>query len=356
MTDATAAARASRGTPSVAVVGLACRFPDADDPAALLDVVLTGRRSFRRLPPGRIDLADYYQADLATSDATYSTRAALIEGWQFELRGLRHRAGRLRRRRSGPLAGTRDRRPRAGRGGPPGRQRPGPGPHRRHHRQHAGRRDLTGQCAAGPLALRPARANARHSAARRSRLSQAGIVLRQAESSYLAPFPAMGPNSLAGSMPGTIAAAISTYFGFRGGSHAVDSACSSSLQAVASACAALASGRPGRSDRRWRRPQPRPARADRAGQGRHACHHRRPDLRREPDRVPARRGLRRGRADADRRRPRWLACRSTPRSWAGAPRVAACPARRSRTRSSQLLAMRRAYERAGVDPADIQIH
>ena len=42
--------------------------------------------------------------------------------------------------------------------------------------------------------------------------------------------------------PATIATAISRYFGFRGGSHAVDSACSSSLQAVASACAALAAG------------------------------------------------------------------------------------------------------------------
>ena len=52
----------------------------------------------------------------------------------------------------------------------------------------------------------------------------------------------MGPDSLAGSLPATIATGISSYFGFRGGSHAVDSACSSSLQAVASACAALAAG------------------------------------------------------------------------------------------------------------------
>ena len=81
MTDITSPASAA---PPLAVIGLACRFPDSEDPAALLDVVLTGRRSFRRLPPGRIDLADYYQPDLATSDATYSTRAALIEGWRFE--------------------------------------------------------------------------------------------------------------------------------------------------------------------------------------------------------------------------------------------------------------------------------
>ena len=72
--------------------------------------------------------------------------------------------------------------------------------------------------------------------------SQAGTVMQRAENRYLAPFPVMGPDSLAGSMPATIAAAISTYFGFRGGSHAVDSACSSSLQAVASACTALAAG------------------------------------------------------------------------------------------------------------------
>src|SRR5260370_39630953 len=68
----------------LAIIGLACRFPDADDPAALLDVVLTGRKCFRRLPPGRLDLARYSQPDMATLDATYITRAALLEGWQFD--------------------------------------------------------------------------------------------------------------------------------------------------------------------------------------------------------------------------------------------------------------------------------
>jgi len=68
----------------VAVIGLACRFPDADEPGALLDLVLTRRRAFRRLPPGRLDIADYYSPDPATPDATYSTRAAVLEGWQFD--------------------------------------------------------------------------------------------------------------------------------------------------------------------------------------------------------------------------------------------------------------------------------
>ena len=73
-----------RAESSIAVVGLACRFPDADDPAELLDTVLTGRRAFRRLPPARFSLADYYRPDPATSDATYSTRAALLSGWRFD--------------------------------------------------------------------------------------------------------------------------------------------------------------------------------------------------------------------------------------------------------------------------------
>src|SRR5260370_36823928 len=69
---------------SVSVVGLACRYPDADDPASLLGVITSGRRAFRRIPPCRINLADYYSADLATPDATYSTRAAVLEGWRFD--------------------------------------------------------------------------------------------------------------------------------------------------------------------------------------------------------------------------------------------------------------------------------
>src|ERR1022692_4202812 len=72
------------GRPSIAVVGLACRYPDADDPPALLDLVTAGRRAFRRIPPCRVDLADYYSSNPRTPDATYSTRAALIEGWQFD--------------------------------------------------------------------------------------------------------------------------------------------------------------------------------------------------------------------------------------------------------------------------------
>jgi enediyne polyketide synthase len=241
--DATAATRATRitTTPSVAVVGLACRFPDADDPAALLDVVLTGRRSFRRLPSARIDLADYYQADLTTTDATYSTRAGLIEGWQFECDAFGiEPASYAAADPAHWLALETTARALAAAGLPAGTGLD---------------RDRTGVIIGNTLTGDTSRANAlrvRWPYVRRVLTealdtqeipaSQAGLVLRNAETSYLAPFPAMGPGSLAGSLPATIATGIGSYFGFRGGSHAVDSACSSSLQAIASACAALAAG------------------------------------------------------------------------------------------------------------------
>ncbi|HXZ65781.1 MAG TPA: beta-ketoacyl synthase N-terminal-like domain-containing protein [Streptosporangiaceae bacterium] len=226
---------------SLAVVGLACRFPDADDPPALLDVVLTGRRAFRRVPPGRLNLADYYRSDPATSDATYSTRAAVIDGWRFDRAAFG--VDPTIYYASDPahwLALETAARALAAAGLPAG----------------AGLdRDRTGVIIGNTLAGDSSRANAlrvRWPYVRRTLgealdganipPSQVRTVLRRAERRFLAPFPAIGPDSLAGSMPATIAATISAYFGFRGGSHAVDSASSSSLQAVASACSALAAG------------------------------------------------------------------------------------------------------------------
>jgi enediyne polyketide synthase len=231
----------TRGTQSLAIVGLACRFPDADDPAALLDVVLTGRRAFRRLPQSRIEIDDYYLPDLATSDATYSTRAAVIEGWRFESAAFGiDQAAYIAADPAHWLALETAARALAAAGLPAGTGLD---------------RDRTGVIIGNTLAGDTSRANALRLRWPYVRnvladalgtgdipASQADTVLQRAESSYLAPFPPMGPYSLAGSIPATIASAISTYFGFRGGSHAVDSDCSSSLQAVASACAALVSG------------------------------------------------------------------------------------------------------------------
>jgi enediyne polyketide synthase len=240
MADAAHARRTAAAQP-IAVVGLACRFPDADDPAALLDSTLTGRRAFRRLPPVRLSLDDYYRPDPATSDATYANRAALLEGWRFDCAAFGVEPAVYAA--SDPahwLALETAARALSAAGLPAG----------------VGlNRDRTGVIMGNTLAGQVSRANALRSRwpyVRRTLAraldatdipaSQAEQVLIRAERGYLAPFPAMGPYSLAGSMPATIAGTVSAYFGFRGGSHAVDSAGSSSLQAVASACLALAAG------------------------------------------------------------------------------------------------------------------
>jgi enediyne polyketide synthase len=67
-------------------------------------------------------------------------------------------------------------------------------------------------------------------------------VLTNAAAAYLAPFPEVSAGTLAGSRPASIATGICGYFGFRGGGYAIDGAASSSLLAVTSACSALAAG------------------------------------------------------------------------------------------------------------------
>src|SRR5437773_9065391 len=70
--------------PSIAIVGMACRFPDARSPAELWENVLAQRRAFRRIPSERLCLEDYSSSDPACDDSTYVREAALIEGYDFD--------------------------------------------------------------------------------------------------------------------------------------------------------------------------------------------------------------------------------------------------------------------------------
>ena len=220
---------------------MGCRFPDANDPAELLDVVLTGRRAFRRLPPCRMDLLDYYSADPATPDATYSTRVAVLEGWQFDWKAFGvPEPVYLGADPAHWLALETAARALAAAGFPGGTglalQRTG---------VIIGN-TLTGDSSrAAALRLRwpyVRRVLADALASGDIPRDRAARVLRHAAARYLAPFPGISDHSLAGSMPASIAARICSHFGFRGGSHAVDGSSASSLLAVAAACAALATG------------------------------------------------------------------------------------------------------------------
>ena len=68
----------------IAVVGVACRYPDADSVEQLWQNVLAGRRAFRRLPDERMNLDDYYSPDPAAPDRFYTRKAAVLEGFEFD--------------------------------------------------------------------------------------------------------------------------------------------------------------------------------------------------------------------------------------------------------------------------------
>jgi enediyne polyketide synthase len=232
----------SSATP-IAIVGLACRFPDADDPLALFESALAGRRAFRRLPPGRLGaVADPDAGRGAGLAGTASTarRAAVLEGWQFDRAGFAipehtylatdpahwlalETAGRA-------LADA----------GFPGAQ--------------GLARDRAGVIIGNTLTGEVSRAAALRTrwpfvrAVLTTALAAGDVppaeqarALGQATTAFAA-VPAVSGETLAGSQSGAIADRICRQFGFRGGGQAVDTAHSSSLLAVASAAALLSAG------------------------------------------------------------------------------------------------------------------
>ncbi len=233
--------RRATGTTPIAIVALACRFPDADDLASFFHTIATGRRAFRRIPPGRLDLADYYSSDPATPDATYSTRAALVEGWRFDRAtfGI-SQATYASCDPAQWLALETAARALASAGFASGAGLPA-------ERTAA----FIGNSLAGDVSrttslrlrwpyARRVLTDALFSAGARADLAEK--VLAEAAVRYLAPFPPVTAETLAGSSPGTIAATVCGQFGFQGGGFTIDAGGASSLAAVTSACQALAGG------------------------------------------------------------------------------------------------------------------
>ncbi|MEO3762593.1 SDR family NAD(P)-dependent oxidoreductase [Streptomyces sp. B8F3] len=225
----------------LAIVGMACRYPDAENPRQLWENVLAGRRAFRRLPDVRLSSADYYSADPATPDRHYATHAAVIEGWEFDR--TKHRVAasvyrstdiahwlaldtaaaaledagfpegeRLDRARTGVILGN----------------------------------TLTGDMTrATGMRLRwpyVRRTLAKALEAKNWSVEEIAGFLDEYETQYKAPYPGINEDSLAGGLANTIAGRICNHFDFGGGGFIVDGACSSSLLAVANAGNALAGG------------------------------------------------------------------------------------------------------------------
>jgi len=224
--------------PPIAVVALACRFPDADTPDQLWQNMLDGRRSFRPLPPERLPLADYAAGQVAGSETIAPVLAGLLADWQFdrtrfhvpqsafEAADLAHwlcldvaaeavgqvGAGRLPAERTGVVVAN----------------------------------TLTGEFSrAQMLRLRlPYLLHRldRGLAAREADASQRQQAVEALAEALRQDFPDPNEETLAGGLANTIAGRIANYFDLQGGAWSVDGACASSLLAWHDAAAALASG------------------------------------------------------------------------------------------------------------------
>jgi enediyne polyketide synthase len=225
----------------IAIIGMACRYPEADNPKMLWENLLAQRRAFRRLPTERLNLADYFSADPTTPDAIYCSQAAVIEGYEFDrlkyrISGHTYRstdlthwltldiaaqaledagfpAGQgLIKERTGVLVGN----------------------------------TLTGEFSrAALMRLRwPYVRRMVDAQLRKNNWTAADrtALLAELEIDYKQPFEPVGEETLAGGLANTIAGRICNHFDFGGGGYTVDGACSSSLLAIANACNALIAG------------------------------------------------------------------------------------------------------------------
>jgi enediyne polyketide synthase len=225
--------------PAIAIVSLACRFAEAASPDELWRNVLDGRRSFRAIPPERLDIARYAAEVVGEADSITPVHAALLTDWRFdcahfripkrtfESTDLSHwlalelaagaldaigGVGRLERSRTAVIVAN----------------------------------TLAGEFSrAALLRLRgPFLDDLLARSARRAELApEAAERLRRHFASELRHhFSDPNEESLAGGLANTIAGRIANYFDLHGGAYAVDGACASSLLAIADAANLIVSG------------------------------------------------------------------------------------------------------------------
>ncbi len=225
----------------IAIVGMACHYPDARSPQELWENVLAGRRAFRRMPSERLHLGDFYSPDRSVPDATYATQAAVLEGYEFDRVKFRQAASTVRAADPAHwLALDIAERALADAGFVGGEGLP---------------REATGVLLGNTLTGEVSRANGlrlRWPYVRRVvaaalaeegwEAERSGAFLEQLEQDYKRAFEAVGEETLAGGLANTIAGRICNYFDLHGGGFIVDGACASSLLAASQACSALVAG------------------------------------------------------------------------------------------------------------------
>ncbi|MGC4902696.1 SDR family NAD(P)-dependent oxidoreductase [Micromonospora echinospora] len=225
----------------IAVVGMSCRYPEADSVADLWRNALSGRRAFRRLPPERMSLEDYWDADPAAPDRFYNRHAAVIEGYTFDrirhrIAGSTYRSTDLTHWLALDVAGE----ALADAGWPDGAGLP------RERTAVVVGNTLTGEFSRAnvlrlrwPYVRRVLAAGLQEQGWPDRRIAE---FLAVTEERYKSPFPPIDEDTLAGGLSNTIAGRICNHFDLGGGGWTVDAACASSLLSAVTAARALADG------------------------------------------------------------------------------------------------------------------
>ncbi len=228
-------------TSAIAIVGMACRYPDAGGPEELWRNVLSQRRAFRAIPPSRLRLEDYWNSDPDDGDALYVRRAAVLEGYEFDRARFRVPLATYRSADMAHWLALEVAADALGDAGfPAGEDLP---------------RAATGVVVGNSLTGDQSRASSLRLRWPFVERTVAGLLaeegwptergrrfLERLEEAYKAPFAPVTDESLAGGLANTIAGRICGHFGLGGGGYTVDGACASSLLSIANACNALVAG------------------------------------------------------------------------------------------------------------------
>jgi len=223
---------------SIALLSTACRFPDANSAAELWANAMHGRRAFRALPRGRLDLNRYAPGIIGEADSITRIRAGLLTNWRIDRAGLRiprktYEATDLTHWLALELAaeaidaiGGIDRLDRS-------------------RTAVVVANTLAGEFSRSALLrLRsPFLSDVLMDAAASEGLTAEAVArLRDAfEAELRRHFADPNEDSLAGGLANTIAGRIANYFDLHGGAYSVDAACASSLVALADAANLLVS-------------------------------------------------------------------------------------------------------------------
>ncbi len=225
----------------IAIVGMDCRYPGANNINEFWENILTARQQFRAMPDKRLNLDYYGTEDKEAEDLTYVKKAAVLTDYHFDR--VKYRVSKSTFEQTdlthwlaldvaaGALA---DAGFKNGEGLPKDKVGVIIG------------NSLTGEFTRAnvmrlrwPYVFKVFESTLSHLDYSKEEIS---AILSKTEKVYKEPFPKPDADTLAGGLSNTIAGRVCNYFDFNGGGYTVDGACSSSLLALTNGCNAIVNG------------------------------------------------------------------------------------------------------------------